>query len=378
MSSKVFILAGEASGDMHGASLMRALKEQNPAVEIYGLGGNRMIEQGLKPLYHIDKMSFLGFLEVLKHLPFIRKVKSHVIEFIIREKIDTVVLIDYPGFNLSIARDLRPLVKNLIYYISPQLWAWGKRRVKKIRRFIDLMIVVFPFEKTFYEKHGVKAEFVGHPLVSKFRSHKFIPQDRFFSDNGLDPVKPVLLVLPGSREHEVKEIFPDVIKAAVRLSEKYGMQTVVGCADTIDRKIFETLSSERDYTLISGYPDELKKYSHFGIIKSGTSTVESALLGLPMVVVYKTSRLTYMIGKMLINIGNLAMVNILAGKNIVPEIIQDDVNEENIIRICSSILDNESEREQMKKEFIRIRESLGEQSAPDNAAGLILKKMYEG
>lgn len=378
MSSKIFILAGEASGDMHGASLMRALKEQNPAVEIFGLGGNRMIEQGLKPLYHIEKMSFLGFLEVLKHLPFIRKVKRDVIEFITKEKIDTVVLIDYPGFNLSIARDLRPLVRNLIYYISPQLWAWGKGRVNKIRKFIDLMIVVFPFEKTFYEQHGVRAEFVGHPLVSKLDGHKFIPEAEFFAAHSLDPAKPVLLVLPGSREHEVKEIFPDVIKAAVRLAGKYGLQTVVGCADTINREIFKTLSPENNYTLISGFADELKRYSHFGIIKSGTSTVESALLGLPMVVVYKTSRLTYMIGKMLINIGNLAMVNILAGKNIVPEIIQDDVNEQNIIKVCAPLLENAELREEMKREFLKIRRSLGEQSAPDNAAGLILKKMYEG
>lgn len=377
MSNKIFIVAGEASGDMHGASLMRSLKEQNPSVEIYGLGGNRMIELGLKPLYHIEKMSFLGFLEVLKHLPFIRKVKRDVIKFITSEKIDTVVLIDYPGFNLSISRDLRPVVRNLIYYISPQLWAWGKGRVKKIRRFIDLMIVVFPFEKTFYEKHGVNAEFVGHPLISRLDHHKFIPRDQFFSNNRLDPQKRILLVLPGSREHEVREIFPDVIKAAVRLAEKYGMQTVVGCADTIERKIFDTLSKERNYTLISGYPDELKKYSDFGIIKSGTSTVESALLGLPMAVVYKTSKLTYLIGKMLISIGNLAMVNILAGKNIVPEIIQDEVNEENIFKMCSSVLDNDAMREEMKKEFIKIRESLGEQSAPDNAARLILKRMYE-
>ncbi len=377
MSNKIFILAGEASGDMHGASLMRALREQNPGIEIHGLGGNSMMAQGLKPLYHIEKMSFLGFLEVLKHLPFIRKVKSDVIEFIKKEKIETVVLIDYPGFNLSIARDLRPEVKNLIYYISPQLWAWGKGRVNKIRRFIDLMIVVFPFEKTFYENHGVKAEFVGHPLVAKLASHNFLPRDEFLRNHKLDPAKPLLLVLPGSREHEVKELFPDLIRAAVKLAEKFGMQTVVGCAETIDAKIFSTLSSEKNYSLISGFPDELKKYSHFGIIKSGTSTVESALLGLPMVVVYKTSRLTYMIGKMLIKIGNLAMVNILAGKNIVPEIIQDDVNEENLLRICSEILSDDKRREEMKKEFIRIKESLGEKSAPDNAARLILGRMNE-
>lgn len=371
------IITGEVSGDLIGASLIRALKVMNPNLEVTGIGGERMKSVGMDLIYHTDQMAFLGFVEIVKHLPFIHSVQKKLIETIKRENIDCVVLIDYPGFNLSIAKKLKPLGVKIIYYVSPQLWAWAKGRVKKIRKLVDKMLVVFPFEADFYRKENVRVEYVGHPLVERINEYKFLSRNEFFSKYNLDTKKEVLLVMPGSRKQEVGEIFPEVILAADKLAIKFNLQVVVARSKNIDAEIFKRLSGSAKIKTIEDHNYELMNYSRFGIIKSGTSTLEAGYFALPMVVVYKTSPLTYLIGKQLVKLDRIGMVNILLDEMVVPELIQNEANSENIIKTSSKILSDNQAYENMKLKLERVSEMLGSDGASKNAAGLIWEILNE-
>jgi lipid-A-disaccharide synthase len=238
LNKELLIIAGEASGDLHGASLIRELKSIDPSVKFIGIGGNKMRSQGMELLFHINQMAFLGFAEVIRHIPFIKKVQNLIIREVISRKIDTVVLIDYPGFNLNIAKKLKNLDVKVIYYISPQIWAWGHGRIKKIKKLVDKMIVILPFEEEFFRNAGVNVEYVGHPLLEQIENYDYLNRDDFFRKFSLDVEREILLLLPGSRLQEVKRIFPESIKAASRLSEDLKMQLVVACSSDIDEKMF--------------------------------------------------------------------------------------------------------------------------------------------
>jgi len=265
------IITGEVSGDLIGASLISELKSINPHLEIVGIGGDKMSAEGMNLTYHSDQMAFLGFVEVVKHLPLIKKVQKNLIDVVKSENISCVVLIDYPGFNLSIAKKLKPLGVKVVYYVSPQIWAWAKGRVNKVKKYVDKMLVVFPFEVEFYKKENVNVEFVGHPLVERISNYKFLSKNELYDKFNLDPGKEILLIMPGSRKQEVKEIFPEVIKAAEKLAVQFNLQVVVARSKNIDENFFHSLSDNRNFIVVEGYNYELMKYSHFGIIKSGTS-----------------------------------------------------------------------------------------------------------
>lgn len=371
------IIAGEASGDLHGASLIKELKQLDSSLQIFGIGGDKMITAGMNAQFHIRQMAFLGFVEVLRHLPFINKVKTTLLKKVDDEKIDLIVLIDYPGFNLSIAKKLHARGKQLIYYISPQIWAWGTGRIKLIRALIKKMIVVFPFEETLYKKSGVDVEYVGHPLIEHIENYNFLSKEKLCEKFGLDKQKNILLLLPGSRKHEIKKIFPECIAAAVKISDEHNLQTVVACAENIDEKIFSGLSNEKNYKLVKGYTYDLYKHSCFGIIKSGTSTLEAGYFQLPFIVVYSTSYLTYLIAKNLAKINNIALANIVLGKNIVNELIQNDVNEKNIYEKCSVILNDPMKYNSIKESLGGIKEKLGEAGASKRAAQIIYAALNE-
>ena len=367
------IITGEVSGDLIGASLIRELKSFKPDLKITGIGGDKMKSAGMELIYHTDQMAFLGFVEVIKHLPFIRKVQKNLIDVIKKEKINCVVLIDYPGFNLSIAKKLKPLGVKIIYYVSPQLWAWAKGRVKKVRKLVDKMLVVFPFEVDFYRKENVSVEYVGHPLVERINQYNFLSKDEFFSKFNLDKGKEILLVMPGSRKQEVKEIFPEVIAAANKLARDFNMQIVVARSKNISEKYFQQDTDSGKFTTIEDHNYELMKYSHFGIIKSGTSTLEAGFFALPMIVVYKTNQLTYMIGKQLVKLDRIGMVNILLDEMIVPELIQSDANSKNIFNTASKILSDTPVYENVKLKLGKVKEKLGGDGASKKAARSILE-----
>jgi len=375
--NKLMIITGEVSGDLIGGSLIIELKSLNPDLEVTGIGGDRMKAAGMNLIYHTDQMAFLGFVEVVKHLPFIHHVQKKLIDKIKSDKISSVVLIDYPGFNLSIAKKLKPLGVKIIYYVSPQLWAWAKGRVKKVRKLVDKMLVVFPFEVEFYTEENINVEYVGHPLVERINQYKFLSRDEFFSKFNLDKEKEIILIMPGSRKQEVKEIFPEVIKAANKLAEKFNFQVVVARSNNIDEKLFRDLGGQEKFVAIQDHNYELMKHSLFGIIKSGTSTLEAGYFALPMIVVYKTSPLTYLIGKQLVKLDRIGMVNILLDDMIVPELIQNDVESEKIFKAASKILSNNQAYEKMKLKLAQVKEKLGADGASKKAASSILEIMNE-
>jgi len=378
-SKSVLMIAGEASGDLHGASLIRELKRLDSSLKIFGIGGNKMRAEGIELIYHIDKMAFLGFVEVIKHLPFIKKVQRDLISEVSKRKVSQVVLIDYPGFNLSIAKKLKQIKPELklIYYITPQVWAWGKGRVNKIRELFEKVLVVFPFEEKFFKSKNVNAEFVGHPLIQEINGYDFISRNVLDKKFDLHPAKGILLILPGSRKQEVKSIFPEAIKASVKLADELNMQIVVACSSNLDEKVFYELTDQKNFKVIKDHTYDLLKHAKFGIVKSGTSTLEAGLMELPIVIVYKTSWLTYSIGKSLVKIKNIGMVNIVLEEQVVPELIQNDANAENIYNTAKSILSDEVLLNQIKVKLSRIKKVLGDKNAPENAAKIIYSLINE-
>jgi lipid-A-disaccharide synthase len=377
-SKNIMIIAGEVSGDLLGAELSGELKNVDGNLNIIGVGGDRMKQAGVEIIYHINNLAFLGFAEVVKHIPFIRKVQSDLIKIINEKNIKNIILIDYPGFNLNFAKKIKPLGVKIIYYVSPQVWAWGKGRIKRIKNLVRKMFVVFPFEEKLYLDEGIDVEFVGHPLLERISNYDFLPKEKFFKMYELNPGKEILLVLPGSRNHEVERIFPAVIEAALKLSKEFNLQTVVAGASGIDEKLFNKISEPNEYRVIKDHNYELMKYSKFGIIKSGTSTLEAGLFGLPMVIVYKTSLLTYYIGKNLVNLKNIGMANIISGEDIVPELIQDKVNPESIYNEAKKILDNNSLYTSVKTRLLEINKKLGEKGAVRKTAESIYSLINEG
>ena len=378
-SKNVLIIAGEVSGDLHGASLIRELKKLDSSLKIFGIGGDKMQAEGMELIYHIDKMAFLGFVEVIKHLPFIKRVQRNIIDEVKKRKVREVVLIDYPGFNLNLAKKLKQLdfKLKLIYYITQQVWAWGNGRVNKIKELFNKVLVVFPFEEKFFKSKNVNAEFVGHPLIQEINSYKFLTRDQLNKKFDLDSAKEILLILPGSRRQEVESIFPEAIKAANKLSHEFNMQIVVACSSSIDEKVFYGLTEQKNFKVVKDYTYDLLKHSKFGIVKSGTSTLEAGLMELPMVIIYKTSLLTYKIGKSLVKIKNIGMANIVLDEQVVPELIQNEANAENIYDTAKNILSNNALLNQTKLKLRRIKEVLGDKNAPQNAAKIIYSLLNE-
>ena len=376
-NNNLMMIAGEISGDLHGASLIKELKKLDQGINIFGIGGDKMQDAGMQITFHINRMAFLGFVEVVKHIPFIKKVQRKLLELVKAKNINTVVLIDYPGFNLSIAKKLKRLNVKIVYYISPQIWAWGSARINKIKKLVNKMLVVFPFEESLYSNQNVDVEFVGHPLLERLKEYDFLSKENLFEKYDLDRNKEILLILPGSREQEVKHIFPEVIKAAVKLAGEFNLQVITACSSNIDENLFYKITEVGNFKVIKSDTYNLLKNSKFGIVKSGTSTLEAGLFQLPMVIVYKTSISTYWIGKSLIRVDQIGMANIICGEKVVPELIQNQVREKTIYEECKKILADKKLYETIKNKFGLIKEKLGTVGASAKAALLIHKIMNE-
>ena len=377
INKNILIIAGEASGDLHGSALIGELKKIDSSIIFFGVGGEKMKNSGMNILYSIDKLAFLGFSEIIKHIPFIKKVQREILRLVKEKAIKNAILIDYPGFNLSLAKKLKKLGVHIYYYISPQIWAWGAGRIKKIRLLIDKMIVVFPFEEELYRKNNVNTEFVGHPLVERINEYELLSKEEFYTKFNLDLAKGILLILPGSRKNEITNIFPSAIKAAAKLNSEFNLQSIVACADNIDMNIFNQFSSITNFKIIKGYNYDLMNLAKIGIIKSGTSTLEAGLFSLPMVIVYKTSLLTYLIGKKLIKLDTIGMANIISGERIVPELIQKQANDNNIYLECKKILSDNNLYSSIKSKLSALKEKLGQPGASGKAAQIIYRALNE-
>ena len=376
-NNNILIIAGEVSGDLIGASLLKELRAVQPNINIFGIGGDKMIEEGMNISFHINKLSFLGFVEVVKHLSFIKKVQREILKLVKMKNISTAVLIDYPGFNLSIAKKLKALGLKIIYYISPQIWAWGSSRIEKIRSTIDKMLVIFPFEETLYKNNNVPVEFVGHPMLERIAAHKYLSKTELIKKFKLDDQKEILLLMPGSRKHEVEKIFPAEIEAAAKLSDEFNLQVVVACAQNMNAEIFRNLSVLKNFTLVTENIFDFMNHSKFGIIKSGTATLEAGLHQLPMIIVYKTVWITYLIGKNLVKLESIGLVNILFGEKIIPELIQSEVNADTIYERSKTILRDKTLYQNIKDKLSGLRVKLGTEGASKRAAKIILNTLNE-
>jgi lipid-A-disaccharide synthase len=367
MVRRVMMIAGEASGDLHGGGVVRELKRRVPSVDIYGVGGDKMQQEGMELSHHIAGLSFMGLVEVVRHLAKIRRVQRALEVLLQNRRPDVVVLIDYPGFNLRFARTVKRYGIPVLYYISPQVWAWNSGRVRKMKRLVDTMKVVFPFEVEIYKREGIDVEFVGHPVAEQIGSS--ISREDFFSTAGLSKEKKVLAIFPGSRVQEVERILPITLEAARRLQEAHGVQVAVSVAPNLDRLVVERkIPDNGGVVLVENATYDLMKHADLALVASGTATLEAGWFATPMIVVYRASPVTFWIGRMLVDIPHIGLVNIVAGKQIVPELIQHHLTAENVVRAAARILlDAEYERK-MRSELRVIRQRLGEPGASARVA----------
>lgn len=364
-----YIIAGEASGDLHGSNLIAEIYKQDANAEIRCWGGDRMKAAGATLVKHYREMSFMGFLEVLANLPAIFRNLSFCKKDIEAFQPSTLIFIDFSGFNLRIAKWARKKGYKTQYYISPQIWASREGRISSIKRDIDAMYVILPFEKDFYEKkHGMPVHFVGHPLIDALNGLPAPDADRFRKANGLDPKIPIIAILPGSRPQEVQRILPKMLAVTTRFE---GYQFVVAGAPSLDREFYDDYLKESRVSLVMEQTYLLLQHSRAALVTSGTATLETALLGVPQVVCYKGNRISYQIAKRLITLDYISLVNLIMDREVVKELIQDELNSDNLTRELKAIL-NGSGRDAQLEAYKILRQNLGGKGASNKAAKLIV------
>ena len=365
---KYYIIAGEASGDLHGSNLMKALKEKDPESEFRFWGGDLMAAQGGTLVKHYRDLAFMGFLEVAMNLKTILNNIKFCKEDIRNNRPDVLILVDYPGFNLRIAKFAKELGIKIVYYISPQLWAWKEGRVEIIKKYVDEMMVILPFEEDFYNKHGVHSHFVGHPLLDAISTLEDIETDYFKADNNLNG-KEIIALLPGSRKQEVEKMLEIMLSVRPYFKE---YQFVIAGAPSLPKDFYEKYTDDNVH-FVSNKTYDLLRCSKAALVTSGTETLETALLNVPEVVCYRGSKISYAIAKRLVkNIKYISLVNLIMDREVVKELIQNDLNTNNLINELKKILETEK-RFEVFKDYELLREKLGGKGASENAAEIILK-----
>ncbi len=366
---KYYIIAGEASGDLHGSNLIRELRVQDPDAQIRCWGGDLMQEAGGTLARHYKSMAFMGFFEVIANLGSIFRNISYCKEDIEEFNPDVVIFIDFSGFNLRIAKWAKAKGYRTNYYISPQIWASRENRIKKIKRDIDAMYVILPFEKDFYEKkHDFPVHFVGHPLIDAIANTKAEAPEVTRKQLGLSPEKKVIALLPGSRVQEVQKTL-DVMLSVARRMEEY--QFVIAGAPSLEDSFYEPFTRKGNVSFVKNRTYELLGISHAALVTSGTATLETALFNIPQVVCYKGNWISYQIAKRIITLDYISLVNLVMGKEVVKELIQGDLTPANLREELNKILEGPVRQEQLKA-FEELRKKLGGRGASKEAASLII------
>lgn len=353
---RIMIIAGEASGDNHAAKLVERVHKENSNLEFYGIGGASMRKAGVEILIDSAEIAVVGLVEVLAHRKVIFGALNQMRELLRNDPPDLLILTDYPDFNLRLAKTAKQCGVKVLYYISPQVWAWRQGRVKKIRELVDLMAVVFPFEEDFYKKHDVPVHFVGHPLLGEVTASK--DKTELVKDFSLDPDKRVVGLFPGSRQSEVKRLLPVILESALQLQQsRNDIQFVLPVASTLNAADIHAQVSQCpiSITIIEQRPYDVIEVCDAIISVSGTVTLEIALLEKPMVIINKIAWLSYLIVKQLLKIDNIGLCNIIAGMNIVPELIQKDATPDKIKTEINKILDDEDYAQNMRRDLSKIK-----------------------
>jgi lipid-A-disaccharide synthase len=397
--------AGEASGDTYGAQLIDALQHLSPGATFFGMGGEKMRTAGCDLLVHANEVAVVGLVEVVTHLPGIRRRFKHLVAEAAQRKPDAAILIDFPDFNLRLARELHRLGIPVFYFVSPQIWAWRTGRVKQIKKYVRKMIVIFPFEQEFYRRHGVEVSYVGHPLA--YVPPPQISREEFAARHSLDPKKQWIALLPGSRRKEVRLNLPAMVEAALLLEKPDSeFEFLLPVASTLGQdwmleqlkraqglklQFVKQASNAADQTPLL-YQDGVSigisltdnaratlMHSRAGVVASGTATVEAALSGTPFVVVYRLSPLTWILGRRLVRLDTFAMPNLIAGKKIVTELIQKDFTAANVVRELNAIIPDGPSRQQMQAALKMVQERLHDSISADppalRAAGEIIRSL---
>lgn len=352
--------AGEASGDTYGAQLIDSLRQLAPGSTFFGMGGEKMRASGCELLVHANEVAVVGLVEVVKHLPDIRRRFKHLVAEAARRKPDAAILIDFPDFNLRLARELHRLGIPVFYFVSPQIWAWRTGRVKQIQKYVRKMIVIFPFEQEFYRRHGVEVSYVGHPLA--YEPPPTISREEFAARHQLDPKKQWIALLPGSRRKEVKFNLEQMVRSAFILKEQGNdFQFLLPVASTLEKDwLLQQLREWPVPVILTDNARATLMHARAAVVASGTATVEAALSGTPFVVVYRLAPLTWLLGRRLVKLDTFAMPNLIAGKKIVPELIQKDFTAENVARELSAIIPDGPERRQMQAALKMVQQRLHE------------------
>lgn len=364
---RLLISSGEPSGDLYAGELVAALRSKLPGVTGFGLGGDRLAAEGVSLVAHVRELAVVGLLEVVQHLPRFRAVFRELLAEVERQRPDLAVLVDYPDFNLRLARALAGRGIPVVYYISPQVWAWRRGRMRTIAATAARMLVIFPFEEELYRAAGVPVSFVGHPLVDLVKPAA--DRSAFLRECGLDPARPAIAVLPGSRRKEVGHNLPP-LAGAVRLlaARRPELQFLLALAPTLDPALVEPHLAEAPLRLVRGRTHEAVGAAALALVASGTATVETALLGTPMVVVYRISTLSYALGRRFVRVPHYAMVNLIAGRRVVPELIQSGFTAESVAAEAESLLLDRERSARMRADLAEVRRRLGEPGASRRAA----------
>ena len=355
---RYYFIAGEASGDLHAANLIKELSALDADALFQGFGGERMQKEGLDLTKHYREMAFMGFWEVIKNLSAIRKnfkqAKKELLDF----ETDILVLVDYPGFNMRMASFAKKHNIKVVYYITPQIWAWKESRVHKLKRDTDLLLPILPFEQSFFAKHGVEAHFVGHPLLDALKD---------LDSRKIESEKPIIALLPGSRKQEIASSLPIMMEVS-KSFENY--QFIIAGAPSITQDYYRSITKDSYMPVLSNQTHPLLQESRAAIVTSGTATLEAAILNVPQVVCYKTSAVSYLLGKLLVKVKFIALVNLICDKEVVKELIQNNFNTDNLVNELNRIL-NKKNKSQILSDYEGMISLLGDEGASQRAAQAI-------
>jgi lipid-A-disaccharide synthase len=374
---KIFWIAGEKSGDLHSSIVLEELQLQNNEYQHFGIGGPLMQKYGLKPIFPFDRFAVMGFIEVVKHLFFFINVEKIITELFRKNPPDLVILVDYPGLNMRIAKQASKLGIPVLYFISPQFWAWKFKRIFKLKTLTDHLAYILPFEKKYLDKYKVKSTYVGHPIAQEIEI-KFNKKE-FAEKLKLDSSKQWIGFLPGSRDNELNKLLPEYL-AAIKKLDTGEYEFLISRATSVSESLFNDLlekSGITNYKVIIGNNYEMMKYSDFLVVTSGTATLETAFIGTPFIIAYKTSKTSYELGKRFIKIERIGLPNIVLDKDIVPELIQDKVNGNNISENILEILSSETRYNKIKQQLKELHDILGSKKTSVEMVKLIEEMLHE-